>query len=174
MDNYKLYKLINDLNDFIYIGSTTLPLQTRLCIHRHYSNQCSSKVLFQNGAIVSIEEIIPTTEITSKEILKKQEEIYINYYRDVCVNKNRAIGLSPDMLKEYNRNKQHLYYNTNPRYKEYKKQYYKNNKFNKSIYENCECGGCYNDYTKNYHFNSSIKHKDYLISLNNQAPLNEL
>jgi len=174
MENYKLYKLINDLNDFIYIGSTTLPLQTRLCIHRHYSNQCSSKVLFQNGAIVSIEEIIPTTEITSKEILKLEEEKYINYYKDVCVNKNRAIGLSPDMLKEYNRNKQHLYYNTNPRYKEYKKKYYKNNKFTKSIYENCECGGCYNDYTKNYHFNSSIKHKDYLISLNNQAPLNEL
>lgn len=169
---YKLYKLVNDLNDFIYIGSTTVPLQTRLIQHRSISNHCSSKVLFENGAIVSIEEIIPTMEITSKEILKLQEEIYINYYRNICVNKNRAIGLTPDMLKEYKRNyskEKYKNYKNNPIFKEYNrncsKEYYKNNKFTKSIYVDCECGGVYNDYTKNYHFNSSIQHKDYLISL---------
>lgn len=89
----KIYKLINDDSDIIYIGSTTQKLHERLSQHKYFYNKnknsnknYTSMELFRisnNVRIELIEEII----CTSKKELEKKEKEYIIKYFNICVNK---------------------------------------------------------------------------------------
>jgi hypothetical protein len=98
----KIYKIVSDSCDEIYIGSTCEPtLARRLAKHRgHYNeykngtrNKCmSSFQLLERGdfSIVLIKEY----PCENKEQLFAKERYYIDKYKDVCINKMKNVGIT--------------------------------------------------------------------------------
>jgi hypothetical protein len=116
----KIYKLINDSNDDIYIGSTTQPLYKRLNNHKTGFNHfvegkllyiIKSFELFFDGNVSII--LLENYSCNSKEQLLSRERYWIDTLK--CVNKNRPI-----VLKEETKISVKQYYETN---KEIKKKY---------------------------------------------------
>jgi len=124
--NGKVYKIINENNEVIYIGSTAEKyLSSRYAKH---------KLKAPNHKIILIENY----SCNSREELIKREQEIIEEHSNL-LNKYRAY-ISEEQLKEYNKE----YYKNNIKYfeeynkeyceknkeqlKEYKKEYYENNK----------------------------------------------
>ena len=87
MPNYqngKIYKLVSNISSDIYIGSTVNKLSHRLCEHKNKSNQCVSKQLFANDAVIQI-ILIESCPCNSKSELIAREHYYITTL--VCINK---------------------------------------------------------------------------------------
>jgi hypothetical protein len=134
--NAKIYKIITDLSDKVYIGSTTKKyLSQRLQGHRddyikwqkHKINHVSSIELFEefgfeNCRIVLIENY----PCNSKDELISREEYWRKQFN--CVNKRKA-KRTLEELKEYNNNN----YNN-----KYKKRILNKRKLNREIKFICE------------------------------------
>ena len=82
--NGKIYKLVSDKTDMIYIGSTTKKLYRRLSNHK--KGGCNSKILFKLGGNIYI-ELIKLFPCDGKKELEKEEGEYIKKYKNICVNK---------------------------------------------------------------------------------------
>ena len=155
MPNYqngKIYKIVNDENDKIYFGSTTLKyLSTRLVKHRcefkafkegKRTKFCSvNEVLkYKNYKIILIENY----PCNSKDELISRERYYIEKYP--CVNKEIP-GRSKKQWYEDNKEKiiERVKLNTDKiQKKNYDKEYRKLNDDKIKSYRNesiiCECG----------------------------------
>ena len=83
-DNGKIYKLIDNTNGNIYIGSTVQPLYKRKSQHKEKRNSCMSKIIIDNGDYDII--LIENYPCKSKEELLKRERYYIENTN--CINKN--------------------------------------------------------------------------------------
>jgi hypothetical protein len=134
----KIYKLVNDMTDDIYIGSTCEPtLARRLAGHIHNyrsykkgkGNYATSFKLFENSANVSI-YLIESYPCDSKDELHAKEGHYIKTID--CVNKSIAGRSKKDRSKQYyekNKNKAKQYYEDNKdKIKESRRRYYEDNK----------------------------------------------
>lgn len=126
--NAKIYKLVSDKTDMIYIGSTTTNLNIRLSGHKHYFNKnigyVTSKKLFKLDGNISI-ELIKLFPCNCKKELEKEEGEYIKKYKNICVNKLIAGRTKKEYnTKYYEENKEII----NEKKKEYDKKYYQNNK----------------------------------------------
>ena len=127
--NGKIYKIVSDLTDKIYIGSTTQPLCKRHSIHRNnYKRFVNGKV----GNISSFELVkLGKTDIIliedfpceRKDQLHARERYYIDLNKSVCVNKN----IPTRTQIEYRQQNKELI-------KERDKKYYQNNKDKKAAY----------------------------------------
>jgi len=120
----KIYRIVSDLNDMVYYGSTVQPLSVRL--GEHVSNYksyvktgkggCTSRKIIASGKgnyhILHVEDF----PCNSKEKLVARERYYIE--GNVCVNK-----VIPGRT---HRKKSYTQYNE--KNKKYYKQYYKWNK----------------------------------------------
>ena len=87
MPNYqngKIYKLVSNISNDIYIGSTVNKLSHRLNCHKKKTNKCASKQLFTNDAKVQI-ILIETCPCNNKMELTAREHHYITTL--VCINK---------------------------------------------------------------------------------------
>jgi predicted GIY-YIG superfamily endonuclease len=83
-DKGKIYKIIDNTNGNIYIGSTIQPLYKRLSQHKYpNSNHCMSKYIIDNGNYDII--LIENHPCNSKEELEKRERYYIE--NTDCINK---------------------------------------------------------------------------------------
>jgi hypothetical protein len=128
-NNGKIYKLICDNSDLIYIGSSTQPLYKRLNQHKK-RNECSSKKLFELGnvKIILIEEV----KCENKEQLLKCEQYYIDKYKNNIINTINAYTDQKDYYinnKDKILNRQKDYDNKNKdKINKKKKEYYNNNK----------------------------------------------
>ena len=146
MPNYqngKIYKLVNDENDDIYVGSTTQPLSKRFGDHKssykyHMNNTYKfitafDIVKYQSCKIILIENF----SCNSKYELEARERYYIDILK--CVNKNRPNKTDKDnkqyKQQHYINNKQCYLENAQQRnlknkldIKNYQEQYKKNNK----------------------------------------------
>jgi len=152
----KVYKLVSNKTEKIYIGSTTLSLSTRLSIHKHQalhcSKPCSSKVLFENGAEVKI-ELLQEFGCETRKQMKVLEACLMAGYGDLCCNKNSAIGKTPDQMKYY--------------YREYNRKNKDIRKFKHYISSICDvCNGFYNKYQVENHCRT-FKHLKKLEETNN-------
>ncbi len=171
----KIYKIIDNTNDNIYIGSTVKKLSRRLTNHRaDYKRYLSGKTsyissfdIIKNGDydIILIEDVPNCQNI---EQLKKKEREYIDKFD--CVNKYIPTRTKKESDKIYR-------YNNKEKKEEYNQQYYQKNKdyfkekkeeYNKIQYH-CECGGKYRLSNKSAHL-KTIRHKNY--SINKQEKLN--
>ena len=187
MVNYnesKIYKVISDCGNLIYVGSTTKPyLSTRLAQHKSlyksYKKQSKDNKITvfrlfdeyepENCQIILIENV----NCNSKNELHARERYYIESLD--CVNKNIPCRLG----KEYYYKEYYKEYNkvNEEKMKEYQKEYYDNNKESKLQYlkehyqqnkdkfnekHSCECGGKYTQGNKSHHF-SSQRHINYTI-----------
>jgi hypothetical protein len=82
-DNGKIYRLIDNTNGNIYIGSTIQPLYKRKSQHKEGSNRCKSKSIIENGDYDMI--LIENYPCKSKEELEARERHYID--NTDCINK---------------------------------------------------------------------------------------
>ena len=163
----KIYKLVSDHTDEIYIGSTIQKLSQRLTKHvsdfRKGRNKCTSKKLFELGKVKII--LIENVPCNSKEELLKHERNYIETM--VCVNK--VIPGRTDA--EY-------YHDNKDKHKEYMKEYCLKNKDKIKEYKKEYCLKN-NDKIKeskkeHYHKNKDkIKEKLKEYRLNNKDKLKE-
>lgn len=138
MVNYnegKIYKLISEQTDKIYIGSTAKKLlNQRLESHRekflewiknNTSYTTSFEILQYNDYKIILIENYPCN---SKDELRQREQYWIDKNKDICVNMRNSY-ISKEERKEQ-KNKYHkIWYSiNNKRIKNKSKEWYKNNK----------------------------------------------
>jgi len=90
-----IYKIVDNTNDKLYIGSTTLSLKKRLTVHK-CNKDCSSYQIIENG-----DYIIAEIEKCDSENRKYREQYWIDNSEN-CVNKNRAYR-TEEQIKEQKR-----------------------------------------------------------------------
>ena len=166
LNNAKIYKIVDNINDNVYIGSTCKSLKYRLTEHKSsykrflkglYGNTKSFDILKNNNYKI---ELLENCNIKTKQELLARERYYIE--NNECLNK--AI---PGRYDKGRQQYQKDYYNDN---KEKLKVSAKTNrevnknKLNESF--ECECGGKYIYTHKSAHIKTS-KHQNYLKSQNN-------
>ena len=106
--NSKIYKLVSNQSDDIYIGSTVHKLAGRLYKHKHKTNTCVSKSMFINDAIISI-ILIEAYPCNNKYELRAREHHYITTLQ--CINKYKPFdGDKQTYDKQYAKiyNKEHV------------------------------------------------------------------
>ena len=149
----KIYKLVCEETQKIYIGSTKNSLKTRLRYHKDKQNVCRSKN-FINPKIILIEEV----EFEDKKELLKRERYYIENLD--CVNYKTPL-----------RTKHEWYLDNKEKCDKLRDEYRRENKEkvneNQRRYRkekgkiNCECGGFYSIQNKARHFKSK-KHLAFI------------
>ena len=121
--NGKIYQILNNVNDEVYVGSTTQPLGKRLYKHQHGSknrDNLINKLIREIGEDSIYIELIETYPCNSKEELYARGTL--NKKIEGRTSKEWFEG-NKDILKQYRENnKEHI--------KEVKKQYYETNKDN--------------------------------------------
>ena len=127
--NAKIYRIVSDQTNMIYIGSTIDKLNKRLtnhiCNYNKYLNgnkmYCSSyEILKYDDYKIELIELYPCD---NKNELHEKEQYYLTFYKDICVNKQKAYtGLTKI---EYNKER---YQNNKDKIQEYKKEYYQLNR----------------------------------------------
>ena len=125
------YKIINHDSSLIYVGSTKKSLLVRLAEHvlsHDRAKNCKANKLASYYIIdqdyFKIDLIESIECIDNKERLMKEQE-YINEYSGI--NKNKAYSVYNQLSKKsWNQYQRNFYWNT--KYRDYKKDYYKNNK----------------------------------------------
>ena len=150
LDKAKIYKLIDNSSDKVYIGSTCGSLEERLSKHKCgykrflkglYNNTRSFDIIKNNDYKI---ELIENCQIKTKQELLERERYYIE--TNDCLNKN-----IPGRTE-----------------KEYKKAYYEANKEANRDKVNekfdCECGGNFTYSHKQQHIKTII-HQIFLQSL---------
>ena len=92
----KIYKIVNDVNDKFYVGSTVQPLHKRMGDHRRNHKDCMSKnigVDLKECSIILIQNY-PCKD--KPELLRKEREYFDKYKKEckeVFLNKYRPIRL---------------------------------------------------------------------------------
>lgn len=95
--NGKIYKIVDNTNDNVYIGSTIETLKERL--RKHHRLNCSSREILKNGDYDII--LIEDYPCNSKQELELRERYYIE--NNECVN----ILLPARTMKEYQQTEKH-------------------------------------------------------------------
>jgi hypothetical protein len=132
--NGKVYKIINEKNEIIYIGSTVQGLSQRYTKHKHKA---------PNHKIILIENY----SCNSKEELCKKEQEVIEQHSNL-LNKYRAYNSEEDK-KEYKKEYDKKWRENNKEEKkEHYKQYYEKNK--DKINEKVKCEFCNCEISKQY------------------------
>jgi len=153
--NGKIYKIVSEYIDKIYIGSTCEPtLSRRLSSHKKsYKRWLENKTTFITSfELLKLGEVsiilLENYKCNNKDELRAKERYYIELNKDIIVNKQIPLQTQ----KEYNyKNKDHLkkwnkeYRNDNKeKLSEQKKQYYIDNKekilTGRKELIKCECG----------------------------------
>ena len=128
--NGKIYKLVNDINDNIYIGSTTQLLCKRMAWHRTKSKTGTSN-LYNHMREIGIEQfkiiLIENYSCNSKNELEARERYYIEFLKSKL---NMVIPTRTD------------------------KEYKENNNLYIREHINCECGLTYSRDHKGRHMKS--------------------
>jgi uncharacterized protein YeaO (DUF488 family) len=181
-ENGKIYKIVDNTNDNIYIGSTCKKLCQRIASHRSAykiflkgkATYTTSFEILKNGNYDII--LIENYPCKSKEELNKRERYYIETIN--CCNKiipTRTMKEwnedNKDKMKEYYREYQKEYHKENKeKLLEYQKDYLKENKEQILEYQrkhrkekiNCICGSsiCKGDKAKH---EKTKKHTDYIL-----------
>jgi len=78
--NGRIYKIICDNNDSIYIGSCCMDLRKRLYNHKIKNSKCSSKYLFEQGKCDII--LIEKYSCNDCEELRMREQYWMDIYKE--------------------------------------------------------------------------------------------
>jgi hypothetical protein len=155
--NAKIYKIIDNTNGDVYIGSTCLPLEKRLKQHqknyKYYLNEkysfvTSFKILENNDYSI---ELLEEFACESKIELHERERYHIE--NNKCVNRNIP-----------NRTDKEYYQDNKGIISEKNKQYKQDNIEKITQQFTCECGGKYQYNDRARHFRTG-KHQKYINSL---------
>ena len=197
----KIYKIVDNTTDNIYIGSTCEPILSRrlaqhISSYKRYLNGkqnyvSSYDIIAKSDYDIILIELCPCN--TKDELLARER-----YYRDtlICVNKNRPI-ISDDEKKEYGTKYRQVHKEQHKEYdakyylkhqehlKAQKEQYHKNHqeyykakdKQRLATKFKCQCGGKYCGTSKTHHIRTQ-KHQNYIrqqqLLANHNAMMNKL
>ena len=181
----KIYKLISDQTDKIYIGSTVEPyLSRRLTGHKVAYNAwktntntkyCSSfEILKNDNYKIVLLELFPCN---SKDVLCAKEQEWIDNLKENCVNKNKSYtGINTENMAEY----QKLYYAENAEkhkkfrrenaeilaeyQKKYRQEHSKRIAKSRNTQFKCNCGSILTRTSKSNHERTK-KHQAYIATL---------
>ena len=162
--NGKIYKLVVDNYDKIYIGSTCQTLSQRLCCHKsEYKNvvktgstykKPKSHELFSKGNVLII--LLEDCPCDRKEQLLARERFHIEQNKQICLNMTTPGKTKQEGSKDYyEKNKTVLsakmsaYHATHKvqhatKAKEYRESHAEEIKARSAIKYKCVCGGSYN------------------------------
>ena len=157
LNNAKIYKIVDNTNQNVYIGSTCNTLKNRLARHKSGYKRFlkglfpivkSFDILKNNNYKI---ELLENCNIKTKDELLEREKYYIQ--NNNCLNK-----CIPGRTKKqyYNDNKDKL--------NKLQKDYNESNKDKLQQKFICQCGGNYAYANKSIHIKSN-KHQNYLQSL---------
>jgi hypothetical protein len=147
----KIYKLIDNTNGDVYIGSTCNSLRHRLNKHichiaEFYANKkkyyCRAACIIMNGDYNI--ELIKHYPCNNKHELELEETKYIK--NTDCINITGNVIVNKEKMLAKN------------------KQYYQKNKEDRATKYNCECGGKYTKGHQKAHL-KSLKHFEYVGEL---------
>lgn len=154
----KIYKIVSDETDKIYIGSTTKTLEERFKGHKYdfkykHIYFTSYEILKYPDARI---ELICEFPCNSKEELEKEEGNQIRKYFNICVNE-----VIPGRTNaEYYQDHKEYYKEWRKENKEflasYHKNYYQNNKEKMLEKVECECGEFISKNSLNRHKNRKV------------------
>lgn len=158
-NNSKIYKIVNNVSDKIYIGSTTQSLSSRMSVHRYeYNirrrNNCRSQKIFEEDYDSTQIILLEDCNFETKEQLKARERYYID--NNNCVNKQIPLRTRQE-------------YNLSIRDKiiEYRLEHYVEFKAKNKIYRDnspiidCLCGGQFKKCNLSDH-KKTKKHINYI------------
>ena len=152
----KIYKLVDNTNKNIYIGSTIQSLSKRKAQHKEIKNKCKSKLIINNGDYDII--LIENYPCSSKEELLARERYFIENIE--CINK-----IIPIITKKERKEYEIKYANENKDLIKIKsKEWYKNNKDKKKEYEikySNENKDLIKIKSKEWYINNKDKKKEY-------------
>ena len=160
LNNAKIYKITDNINNNIYIGSTCQSLKTRLSEHKSkykrflkglYQNVKSFDIIKNNDYKI---ELLEDCDIKTKQELLARERLYI--VNNECLNKN--------IPGSYDKGYQQYQKEYKAKNKEKLKDYREANKDKLNEKIECECCGKYTYANKSIHIKTS-KHQNYLQSL---------
>lgn len=110
MTTIKVYKIVNNINDDIYIGSTKTELRKRFYRHKVDSNRVSEKLKVKGNKLYSFARdvgwdcfriiLIEEVECKNKEEQLQKEQQYIDLLKPKF-NKINAHGFDKDKRKEW-------------------------------------------------------------------------
>tara|TARA_R110000796_G_C14322583_1_gene408030 strand:+ start:147 stop:638 length:492 start_codon:yes stop_codon:yes gene_type:complete len=129
----KIYEIISDNTDMVYIGSCYITLKQRFIQHKCEANPCSSKFIIDCGdSHIYLIEKYPCNNRTE---LRMREQMYIDIYKNDgknVINQVRAYT----SLEDRKENKKNYHKNNidKVKKKEYMKEYNKNNRDKKIEY----------------------------------------
>ena len=125
----KIYKLVSNKTDDVYIGSCLVELSKRLSGHKNKGNKSSSKKLFIDDAIITI-VLIELYPCNTKNELKARELFYIT--NTSCININKPFiseSTGEEWAKEYSKQYKKEYFATHKKQiLEERKLFYESNK----------------------------------------------
>jgi hypothetical protein len=137
-NNCKMYKLIVEGYDLIYIGHTCDELCKRL--YGHKNNRQGSRILFDMGIVKII--LIEKFPCLDMDEARKREQELIDEHKDICVNLHRAYNsdeYNNEYYKEYQENNKDKIKERGRQWREnnseHSKQWRENNKDKKKEYD---------------------------------------
>ena len=187
LDNAKIYKIVDNTNSNVYIGSTCRTLKARLANHKYdyqrflkgvYYNTRSFEIIKNNDYAI---ELLEDCQVKTKSELFARERYFIE--NTECVNKYIPGRTYEEYYIDNKESKKAYYINNKERIKEYTKVHYIANKekikeYTKARYIankekikeqqkqkiECDCGGKYTNANKTCHIKTA-KHQKYLETL---------
>jgi len=164
----RIYKIINSIDNEIYVGSTFNQLRHRWQNHKQdykkwINRKCDKCSIYEKFKLLGIENfkimlikeyLVYREHKKDKKHLHSKEQLWINKLK--CININCAFNPIPE--KEYQKR---YYENNKDTIKEYKKQWREDNKEKLRQKFNCSCGGKYTHDSKSKHMKTD-KHKQLM------------
>ena len=134
MPNYKngiIYKIVNNIDDMIYIGSTTTKLCYRMAVHRCNMRYNNNATLYQhmrklgvNNFKIVLVEYYPCN--SKDQLLRRERHIFDLHDKQILLNSNRPHTTCIERLqqirnwqmdnKEYHTNQKKLWHTNNKNY----------------------------------------------------------
>ncbi len=151
MPNYqngKIYRIINDVDNEEYVGSSCSPLWKRWGDHKSICNKGNNRKLYKHIRNIGVENfkivLIENWPCKNKDELTAREQHYIDQLKP-SLNFQNAKGFDFQREKE--------------RHKQYGKKYKQSDRFD--VKHSCSCGGSYRVDNKSRHIKTKL-HQNYI------------
>jgi hypothetical protein len=158
----KIYKIVNSVDELIYIGSTKTTLSRRMTEHRSKAKKHQALKLYTHFALHSIENfrivLIENYEYDTKDQLRAREDYHIQLNNTIA---NGLNGIGALRTVEQRRQYDRVRGQTDKR-KQTQKQYMKEYSERNKIIHICECGKSGLLINKSKH-NKSKQHIQYQL-----------